>query len=124
MVTKRGFTLIELLVVLAIVALLAALAMPRYSQYLERNREAVLAENLRQTREALENFNADRGRYPETLDELVTRRYLKALPFDPIIESNRHWIVLSPLPPAQGKVGDIRSAAPGQGRNGQKYGLW
>ncbi|MDP3538671.1 MAG: prepilin-type N-terminal cleavage/methylation domain-containing protein [Azonexus sp.] len=120
----RGFTLIELLVVLAIVALLATLAMPRYSQYVERNREAVLAENLRLTRDALEQFQADRGRYPESLDELVSRRYLKSLPFDPIIESNRHWQVSEPLPPATGKVADIHSAAPGLARDGRRYGAW
>ena len=75
--------MIELPVVLAIVTLLSAIALPRYTQYVARNREAVLAENLRLTRDALEQFHADRGRYPEVLDELVTQRYLKALPFDP-----------------------------------------
>lgn len=121
---SRGFTLIELLVVLAIFALLSALALPRYTQYVERNREAVLAENLRLTRDALEQFHADRGRYPENLDELVTRRYLKALPYDPIIESNRHWLVSEPLPPAEGKVGDIHSGARGVGHDGRRISAW
>jgi general secretion pathway protein G len=120
----RGFTLIELLVVLAIVALLSALALPRYTQYVERNREAVLAENLRLTRDALEQFHSDRGRYPENLDELVVRRYLKHVPFDPIIESNRHWLVSEPLPPSEGKIADIHSAAPGTGRDGRRFSAW
>lgn len=120
----RGFTLIELLVVLAIVALLSALALPRYTQYLDRQKEAVLAENLRQTREALEQFQADRGRYPETLDELVTRRYLKALPVDPLLESPRYWIISQPPSPAEGKVGNLHSAANGIGRNGIPYRQW
>jgi len=120
----RGFTLIELLVVLAIVALLSALALPRYTQYVERNREAVLAENLRLTRDALEQFHSDRGRYPENLDELVVRRYLKHLPFDPIIESNRHWLVSEPPPPTEGKIADIHSAAPGTGRDGRRFSAW
>jgi general secretion pathway protein G len=120
----RGFTLIELLVVLAIVALLSALALPRYTQYVERNREAVLAENLRLTRDALEQFHSDRGRYPENLDELVVRRYLKHVPFDPIIESNRHWLVSEPLPPTEGKIADIHSAAPGTGRDGRRFSAW
>ena len=120
----RGFTLIELLVVLAIVALLSALALPRYTQYVERNREAVLAENLRLTRDALEQFHSDRGRYPENLDELVMRRYLKHVPFDPIIESNRHWLVSEPLPPSEGKIADIHSAAPGTGRDGRRFSAW
>lgn len=120
----RGFTLIELLVVLAIIALLSTLAMPRYTQYVDRNRQAVLAENLRLTRDALEQFHADRGRYPDSLDELVTRRYLKNRPFDPILESNQQWLVSEPLPPAEGKVGDIHSAAPGLGRDGRRFASW
>ena len=120
----RGFTLIELLVVLAIVALLSTLALPRYTQYVERNRQAVLAENLRLTRDALEQFYADRGRYPDSLDELVARRYLKNLPFDPILESNRHWQFSEPPPPAEGKIGDIHSAAPGYGRDGRRFVAW
>jgi len=124
MVMRRGFTLIELLVVLAIVALLSSLALPRYIQYVQRNREAVLAENLRQTRDALEQFHADRSRYPDTLEELVSRRYLKSLPYDPILESNRHWRLSPPLPPAEGRVADLRSAAPGVGRDGRHYANW
>jgi len=120
----RGFTLIELLVVLAIVALLSAIALPRYTQYLERNREAVLGENLRLTRDALEQYNADRGRYPDSLDELVVRRYIKALPVDPLLESNQHWRFSPPLPPAEGRIGDLHSSAPGIGRNGRPYSDW
>jgi general secretion pathway protein G len=120
----RGFTLIELLVVLAIVALLSSLALPRYTQYLERTREAVLAENLRLVRGALDQFNADRGHYPDSLEELVAMRYLKALPVDPILESNRHWVLREPLPPAEGKVGEIHSAAPGVGRDGRRFSTW
>lgn len=120
----RGFTLIELLVVLAIVALLSALAMPRYTQYVERHREAVLAENLRLTRDALEQFHTDRGRYPDSLDELVARRYLKNLPFDPILESSRHWRLSEPHTASEGKVADLHSAAPGRDRNGRPFASW
>ena len=120
----RGFTLIELLVVLAIVALLSTLAMPRYTQYVERHREAVLAENLRLTRDALEQFYADRGRYPESLDDLVARRYLKALPFDPLLDSSLHWQISEPTPPAEGRVADIHSAAPGLARDGRRFANW
>jgi len=120
----RGFTLIELLVVLAIIALLSSLALPRYTQYLDRQKEAVLAENLRQTRDALEQFQADRGRYPETLDELVARRYLKTIPADPLLESSRHWLTTPPLPRSEGKIADLHSAATGVGRNGIPYRQW
>ena len=120
----RGFTLIELLVVLAIIALLSSLALPRYTQYLDRQKEAVLADNLRQTREALAQFQADRGRYPETIEELVARRYLKSVPVDPLLESSQHWRFSPPFPPAEGKVADLHSGASGNGRNGIPYRQW
>lgn len=120
----RGFTLIELLVVLAIVALLSSIALPRYTQYLDRQKEEVLAANLRQTRDALEQFLADRGRYPESLEELVSRRYLKTLPVDPFLESSRYWLISLPLAPFEGKVANVHSAASGVGRNGIHYRSW
>lgn len=120
----RGFTLIELLVVLAILALLATLALPRYQQHVDREREAVLQENLRQTRKAIEQYHADRGRYPDSLEDLVNRRYLRALPFDPLLESQHHWLLQAPAPPASGQVGDLHSAAPGIGHNGLPYRAW
>ena len=92
----RGFTLIELLVVLAIVATLLALSLPRYAQSLDVAKEKVLVENLRTTRAAIDKFYADTTRYPESLDELVERRYLRALPIDPILDSDRAWRIVPP----------------------------
>lgn len=82
----RGFTLIEMLVVLAIVALLLSVATPRYFGSLEKGREVALQENLRVLRVTLDKFHADKGRYPDTLDELVEARYLREVPLDPITE--------------------------------------
>jgi len=87
MKASRGFTLIELLVVLAILGLLLSLAAPKYVRSVDNAKETVLAENLRTTREAIDRFHADRGRYPASLDELVARRYLRSLPVDPLIDS-------------------------------------
>lgn len=116
---RRGFTLIELLVVLAIVATLLALSLPRYSQSVDVARERVLVENLRTTRDAIDKFYADTKRYPESLDELVERRYLRALPMDPIIESDKTWRILPPPTDKKGQVGDIKSTAPGQTLDGK-----
>jgi general secretion pathway protein G len=84
----RGFTLIELLVVLAIVSTLLMLVAPRYFQSVDAAKEAVLRDNLRTTRDTIDKFHADLGRYPDSLEEMVERKYLRALPIDPITESN------------------------------------
>jgi len=74
----RGFTLIELIVVMAIVSLLLTLALPRYFQSIDTSKETVLKENLRTVRETIDKFYGDTGRYPESLEELVERKYLRA----------------------------------------------
>jgi len=117
----QGFTLIELLVVLAIVALLLTLSMPRYFQSIETGKEAVLMENLRLTRETIDKFYGDTGRYPDSLDELVDRKYLRALPVDPITESTTTWIVVPPEESGKGSVFSIKSGAPGQLRDGRPF---
>lgn len=119
-----GFTLIELLVVLAIVSTLLLLVTPRYFQKVDASRETVLRENLRTVRDVLDKFYGDQGRYPETLDELVEKKYLRALPVDPITESAGTWQIVPAPEGAKGAVYDIRSSAPGAGRDGKPYAEW
>jgi general secretion pathway protein G len=118
---SSGFTLIELLVVLAIVALLASLAMPRYFQSIDTAKETVLADNLRMTRETIDKFYADTGRYPETLSELVEKKYLRSLPFDPIADSAINWVLEAPEASDKGAIYSIKSSAPGTDRNGKLF---
>ncbi|MGZ3241900.1 MAG: type II secretion system protein [Burkholderiaceae bacterium] len=117
----NGFTLIELLVVLAIVALLLTIAVPRYFQSIDTAKETILTDNLRITRETIDKFYGDTGRYPESLDELVNKKYLRALPVDPITESAATWAVVPPAEGAQGKVYSIKSGAVGKNRAGQPF---
>lgn len=118
---RNGFTLIELLVVLGIIALLASLAVPRYFQSIDTAKETILADNLQITRGTIDKFYGDTGRYPETLDELVEKKYLRALPFDPITESTTTWLIEAPDNGAKGGVYNIRSSAPGLDRNGKPF---
>jgi general secretion pathway protein G len=120
----RGFTLIELLVVLGIVALLLTLAVPRFFPSIDGAKETILADNLRSTRAVIDQFYADTGRYPESLDQLVEKKYLPALPFDPVLESDAGWTLVAPEDPTQGGIYDLHSAAPGKGRNGKPYSEW
>ena len=120
----RGFTLIELLVVLAIIATLLALATPRYFQHVERSKEAVLRENLATTRQAIEQFHADKGIWPDSLSALVDARYLRALPRDPITDSTDTWQLVPPPEREEGAadgVYDLRSGAEGATRDGTPY---
>ncbi|WP_156885559.1 type II secretion system protein [Massilia niastensis] len=121
---KRGFTLIELLVVLGIVALLLTLAVPRFFPSIDRTKETILADNLRNTRTVIDQFRSDTGRYPETLEQLVEKKYLRELPLDPLTESRETWTVVPPEDGDQGGVADLRSGAPGNDRSGRPYAEW
>ena len=129
--TSRGFTLIELLVVLAILALLLTLATPRYIDHVARARETALRTSLATVRDAIDQFSGEQGHPPASLDELVERRYLRAVPIDPITERRDTWITVTPaeLPnaardaPATG-LGDLHSGAPGNGLDGTPYRDW
>lgn len=121
---RAGFTLIELLVVLGIIALLLTLAVPRYFPSVDSAKETILADNLRNTRAIIDQYYADTGRYPDSLDQLVEKKYLPALPFDPVADSDTSWVIVPPEDDAKGAVYSIRSGAPGTGRNGKPYSEW
>jgi general secretion pathway protein G len=125
-VSHRGFTLVELIVVLAILALLLSLAVPRYIQHVQRAKEATLRQDLIVMRDSIDKFFGDKGRYPDALDELVKERYLRAIPVDPITESDTSWLALSPPADLQvkGQVYDVRSGAEGKGADGRAYSEW
>jgi general secretion pathway protein G len=121
---KRGFTLVELLVVMAIIATLLTIAVPRYFHSVEKSKEAVLHQNLALTREALDKYYGDNNRYPDSLEDLVSKKYLRSLPSDPISGDSTTWLIVPPDVPEKGGVFDIRSGAPGNARDGSAYKDW
>jgi general secretion pathway protein G len=121
---SRGFTLIELLVVMAIVALLLAIAAPRYLGSLDKSKETALRQTLSVMRDALDKFYGDNGKYPDSLDTLVSRRYLRSLPVDPMTGSNGTWTTVAPDDPEKGRIYDVHSGADGTGRDGTAFREW
>jgi len=128
----RAFTLIELLVVLAIVGLLAAIAAPRYLRSLEVARERALRSSLTTMRDAIDQFAADKGRWPRSLKELAEERYLREVPEDPLTGRRDSWLELAALAPPGGGarsagsagVDDVRSGAGGRAGDGSLYADW
>ena len=121
---RRGFTLIELVVVLAIVALLLALATPRYFHRIDKSKETILKANLAATRDVLDKYYGDNGKYPDRLETLVEKKYLRSLPFDPMTESVTTWLIVAPDTPEKGGVFDLHSGAEGNSSDGTPYAEW
>ncbi len=120
----EGFTLIELLVVLAIVSTLLTLAVPRYFSSVQRSKEVVMRENLWIMRDALDKYFGDSGRYPDQLQDLATKKYLRAIPIDPLTETATSWRVIPPDDPEKGGVYDVKSGAEGSDTGGSSYSEW
>ncbi|WP_298433195.1 prepilin-type N-terminal cleavage/methylation domain-containing protein [Geobacter sp.] len=131
---SRGFTLIELMTVVTIIGILASIAVPNYKWGLIRAREAVLRENLYNIRNTIDQFFADQGKYPDTLQDLVDKGYLRELPRDPFTGKNDTWVAVPPPEPAagattqgpkdMGKVFDVHSGSDLVGSDGKPYNEW
>ena len=117
----RGFTLIELLVVMAIIATLLSIALPRYFLSLERAKEATLRQDLAVMREVIDKYSGDTGHFPSALPELVEKRYLRALPEDPITKSVDTWATTASGDADAPGITDVHSGAEGNATDGRPY---
>lgn len=120
----RGFTLIEILVVLALIGTLMLLVAPRYLSSVDRSKEVVLKENLFLVRDAIDKYFADNGRYPDNLQDLVSKKYLRRMPIDPITDSSTTWSVVAPNNGYEGALFDVHSGAAGTAADGVPYSAW
>ena len=120
----RGFTLIELMVVMAIIGTLLAIVAPRYFGSMEQARETALKQDLAVMREAIGQFHGDLNRYPDNLNELVAKRYLKRIPVDPITERSDTWLAVAHPDSNVPGLYDVLSGAEGVSRDGTPYQAW
>jgi len=125
----RGFTLIELMVVMVITVLLAGIVLAVYGNSVTRAKEATLKEDLFQMRKAIDEYYADKGKYPATLDTLVTEKYLRAIAPDPFTGSAETWqTIQSDLDPgnpsAEAGIANVKSGSDQTGLDGTPYAEW
>ena len=123
----KGFTLLELIVVITIMGVLVSIALPNYRNSVLQAKEAVLRENLYRLRDLIDQYQSDRGAYPETLEALVASGYLRAIPPDPMTPDP--WVEVPPETGSEGGdvltgVFDVKSASSQVGTNGVAYSEW
>ena len=124
-----GFTMIELLVVVSLIVILATMGMTQYRQSVIHAREATLKEDLFRMRDAIDQYYADKGKYPSSLDSLVSDGYLRKVPEDPITKSSDSWQTVPAEPDpnnpsAESGVYDVKSGAQGTALDGTSYSEW
>lgn len=128
-IREHGFTMIELMVVMALIAILATIGMAQYRSSVIYSRESVLKEDLFRLRDAIDQYYADKGQYPSTLDALVSDGYVRKIPEDPFTRSNTTWqsVPAEPdpnNPTAEAGVYDVKSGSEATALDGTKYADW
>ena len=127
---RKGYTLIELVIVMAIIAILATMAQPNYERTRIKAKETSLQRSLFIFRDVIDQFYADQGSYPENLDELCNKKYIRAVPKDPFTGSADTWIIIPPEDveeggsEVEGGVYDIHSGSDKVSLSGVPYNEW
>jgi general secretion pathway protein G len=124
-----GFTIIELLVVMTLIVILASVGMTQYRNSRTSAAEAVLKEDLFRMRDAIDQYYADKGKWPADLPDLVSAGYIREVPKDPITQSADTWQTVpaepdANNPSASGGISDVKSGSDGDALDGTKYNEW
>jgi general secretion pathway protein G len=125
----RGFTLIELIVVMSLIILLATIGLTAYHSSIQRGKEAVLREDLFRMRDAIDQYYADKGKYPADLNEVVAAGYMRRVPDDPMTEKNDSWQLVPAEPDPNNPsnepgIYNITSGSEALALDGTKYSDW
>jgi general secretion pathway protein G len=124
-----GFTLMELMVVMMIIGILTTLAIPSFVSAVKSAREAVLKEDLRVMRSAIDSYTMDKQKAPQSLDDLVQEGYLKVIPEDPMTHARDSWVTdtsdsLHSLDQTDPGIDDVHSGSEETGSDGTSYNTW
>ncbi|MFB0566761.1 MAG: type II secretion system protein [Candidatus Aminicenantaceae bacterium] len=131
MQNKNGFTLIEILIVFTLIGILVGLGLPQYKYATKKARETVLKEDLFQMRKLINQYYADKGKYPQSLQTLVDENYLRAIPVDPMTKSSETWVASQEIPTEdelltdfQPGITDVHSGSDQKALDGTSYNTW
>jgi general secretion pathway protein G len=124
-----GFTLMELMIVMAIIGVLAVVAIPKFTAAIKMAREAVLKEDLHVMRAAIDSYTMDKQKAPQTLEDLITDGYLKAIPEDPFTHSKDTWVTdsngaLYSVDQTEPGIDDVHSGSQEMSTSEQAYSTW
>lgn len=125
---KRGYTLIELMIVMAIVSILVSIAIPMYQKSILRTKESLLKNNLFTLRTVIDEYTFDKQKAPQTLQDLVSGGYLRAVPIDPIVGNDQWKIImedsLTSVNQTEPGIWDVRSMSDLKSLEGTQYSEW
>ena len=126
---NAGFTLMELMIVMAIVGVLTVVAVPRFASAIRQAKEAALKEDLHVMRAAIDSYTMDKQKAPQSLNDLITDGYLKAIPEDPFTHTKETWVTdssdaMRSVDQTEPGIEDVHSGSQELGSDGQSYSTW
>jgi len=127
--SEQGFTLLELMIVMVVIGLLAAIAIPSYTNNIRNAKEAVLKEDLHTMRTAIDSYTVDKQKAPQSLDDLVQEGYLKTMPVDPFTKRSDTWVPveddsMTNIDQTQSGIDDVHSGSQQTASDGTAYSTW